>query len=171
MVDLLLNGERPDLGDFTIQYCHPHTPATYVRGPGRRRRWEIAIGDLPDAEALAPKHIWQRLSRWLTPAEAEQFRSRVGCLSDDVTGYRSVMLVNCALLARMDGRALVEEKGIHVWHPDDLDGSADYLLELGAGAVAVRPDRYVCGAANDAAALDTLVRALPPNPARVQSHQ
>ena len=102
---------------------------------------------------------------------APQFRSRVGCLSDDVTGYRSVMLVNCALLARWDGRALVEEKGIHVWHPDDLDGSADYLLELGAGAVAVRPDRYVCGAANDAAALDTLVRALPPNPARVQSHQ
>ena len=58
---------------------------------------------------------------------APQFRSRVGCLSDDVTGYRSVMLVNCALLARWDGRALVEEKGIHVWHPDDQDGSADYL--------------------------------------------
>ena len=77
VVDLLLRGDRPDLGDFTIQYCHTHTPATYVRGPGRRRRWEIAIGDLPDAEALAPKHIWRRLSRWLTPTEAHVERAAV----------------------------------------------------------------------------------------------
>ena len=77
VVDLLLRGERPDLGDFTIQYCHPHTPATYVRGPGRRRRWEIAIGDLPDDEALAPANVWQRLSRWLTPGEAKIERAAV----------------------------------------------------------------------------------------------
>ncbi len=77
VVDLLLRGERPDLGDFTIQYCHPHTPATYVRGPGRRRRWEIAIGELPDDEALAPANIWQRLSRWLTRDDAEVERAAV----------------------------------------------------------------------------------------------
>ena len=77
VVDLLLCGERPDLGDFTIQYCHPHAPATYVRGPRRRRRWEIAIAELPDAQALAPEHIWQRLSRWLIPSEADVERAAV----------------------------------------------------------------------------------------------
>ena len=77
VVDLLLHGDRPDLGDFTIQYCHPQTPATYVRGPGLRRRWEIAIADLPDAQALAPANIWQRLARWLTPADAEVERAAV----------------------------------------------------------------------------------------------
>ena len=77
VVDLLLHGDRPDLGDFTLQYCHPQTPATYVRGPGLRRRWEIAIGDLPDAQALEPENIWQRLARWLTPAEAEVERAAV----------------------------------------------------------------------------------------------
>ena len=43
VVDLLLHRDRPDLGDFTIQYftiqyCHPRTPITYVQGPGLRRR-------------------------------------------------------------------------------------------------------------------------------------
>ena len=77
VVDLVLRGERPDLGDFTVQYCHPRTPATYVRGPGRRRRWEIFIGDLPDTHALAPRHIWHRLARWLTPSDAEVERAAV----------------------------------------------------------------------------------------------
>ena len=75
VVDLLLHGDRPDLGDFTIQYCHPQTPATYVRGPGLRRRWGIAIADLPDVQALEPENIWQRLARWLTPADAEVERA------------------------------------------------------------------------------------------------
>ena len=77
VVDLLLHEDRPALGDFTVQYCHPGTPATYVRGPGLRRRWEIAIGDLPDDEALAPANVWKRLSRWLTPGEAKIERAAV----------------------------------------------------------------------------------------------
>ena len=51
--------------------------------------------------------------------------------------------------------------------PDDLDGAAEYLAELGAHAVAVRPDRYVYGTANDAPALDALIKELPPNPVRI----
>ena len=68
--------------------------------------------------------------------------------------------------ALLDSRALVEKKGIHVWDSGDLDGSAEYLAELGAPAVAIRPDRYVYGTAHDAASLDTLVEGLPPNPVR-----
>ena len=301
VVDLLLNAERPDLGDFTIQYCHPRTPATYVRGPGRRRRWEIAIGDLPDAEAVAPKHIRQRLSRWLTPAEAaveraavytfhsvissswrhgrlliagdaahqsppfmgqgmcagirdaanlawklalcignghddamldtyqserhphvrafiegavdlgrlvnasdseaalksafrqpdgsykmntvsprlgpglwqagspaagyisRQLRLRPAGLADDRAGYGPALIADGSLFARWAGRAGAEQKGMHVWNTGDLDGAAEYLAELGTRAVAVRPDRYVHGTANGAAALDALVAGLPTN--------
>ena len=305
VVDLLLNAERPDLGDFTIQYCHPHTPATYVRGPGRRRRWEIAIGDLPDAEALAPKHIRQRLSRWLTPAEAaveraavytfhsvissswrhgrlliagdaahqsppfmgqgmcagirdaanlawklalciryghddavldtyqserhphvrafiegavdlgrlvnssdseaalksafrqpdgtykmttisprlgpglwhadspaagnisRQLRRNRGSLSDDSVGYGPAVLAHSTALAAWAGRGAAERKGIKVLESDDLDGAIDYLGEVGAVAVGVRPDRYVYATADDAVTLDVLVQGLPPNGARM----
>ena len=307
VVDLLLCGERPDLGDFTIQYCHPHAPATYVRGPRRRRRWEIAIAELPDAQALAPEHIWQRLSRWLIPSEADVERAAVytfhsvissswrqgrlliagdaahqsppfmgqgmcagirdaanlawklalcigngydhalldtyqserhphvrafingavalgrlvnasdseaalkssfqqpdgsykmttisprlgpglwqagspaaghisrqiplrdGTLSDELVGYGPALLADRALLAGWDRRAIAEQKGIHVWDTGDLNGAAEYLSELGSRAVAVRPDRYVYGTANDPAALDTMVRGLPPSPLRAPS--
>ena len=307
VVDLLLNKERPDLGDFTIQYCHPRTPATYVRGPGRRRRWEIFIGDLPDAQALSPRHIWRRLARWLTPSDAEVERAAVytfhsvissswrrgrlliagdathqsppfmgqgmcagirdaanlawklalcirhghddalldtyqserhphvrafingavalgrlvnasdseaalksafqqpdgsykmntisprlgpgrwqsdsaaaglvsrqiplrDCtLSDELVGYGPALLADRALLAEWDRRAIAEQKGIHVWDTGDLNGAAEYLSELGSRAVAVRPDRYVYGTANDPAALDTMVRGLPPSPLRAPS--
>ena len=304
VVDLLLCGERPDLGDFTIQYCHPHAPATYVRGPRGRRRWEIAIAELPDAQALAPEHIWQRLSRWLIPSEADveraavyTFHSVISCswrqgrlliagdaahqsppfmgqgmcagirdaanlawklalciryghddavldtyqserhphvrafingavalgrlvnasdseaalksafqqpdgtykmttisprlgpglwhadspaaghisrqlrlgpagLADDRVGYGSALIADGSLLARWVGRAVVEQKGVHVWSTADLDGAAEYLAALETRAVAVRPDRYVYGTANGAAALDALVTELPANPAR-----
>ena len=302
VIDLLLRRERPDLRDFTIQYCHPETPMTYVRGPGLRRRWEIAIADLPDVQALEPENIWQRLARWLTPAEAEveraavytfysviasswrrarlliagdaahqtppfmgqgmcagirdaanlawklahcirrghddamldsyqserhpqvrafiegavdlgrlvnasdseaalqsafrqpdgsyrmmtisprlgpglwqggspaaghisrQLRHGSGGLSDDLVGYAPALLTDSALLAGWDGRARATKKGIHVWDPAELDGAADYLAELGAHAVAVRPDRYVYCTANDATTLAAVVAGLPPHP-------
>ena len=301
VVDLLLRRERPDLGDYTIQYCHPQTPMTYVRGPGLRRRWEIFIADLPDAQALAPEHIWQRLMRWLAPAEAEveraavytfhslissswrrgrlliagdaahqtppfmgqgmcagirdasnlawklahcvrhghhdamldsyqgerhphvrafiegavdlgrlvnasdseaalksafrqpdgsyrmltisprlgpglwqsgspaaghisrQLRRRSGGLADDLAGYGPALLADRALLARWTGRAVAAKKGIHVWEPAELDGAAEYLAELEARAVVVRPDRYVYGTAHDATTLAALVAGSPPH--------
>ncbi|MDE0449795.1 MAG: bifunctional 3-(3-hydroxy-phenyl)propionate/3-hydroxycinnamic acid hydroxylase [Spirochaetaceae bacterium] len=302
VVDLLLSGERPDLGDFTIQYCHPGAPATYVRGPGRRRRWEIFIADLPDAQALAPEHVWRRLARWLTPSDAvieraavytfhsvissrwrrgrlliagdaahqsppfmgqgmcagirdaanlawklalcirqrhddalldsyqserhphvrafiegavalgrlvnasdseaalksafrqpdgsyrmttisprlgpglwhassdaagyisRQLRTPAGNLSDEFVGYGPALLADSSLLAQWKGGASAVEEGIHVWTLGELDGATEYLAELGASAVAIRPDRYLHGTANDPAALDTLVNELPLNP-------
>ena len=77
VLDLLLHKDRPDLGDFTVQYCHPDSPATYVRGPGLRRRWEISIGNVADGLALAPDNLWCRLKRWLTPDEAAVERAAV----------------------------------------------------------------------------------------------
>ncbi len=71
VLDVILNQERPDLGDFTVQFCNPARPATYVRGTGKRRRWEISL--LPDEDAQTmeqPEQVWRLLKSWLTPEEA-----------------------------------------------------------------------------------------------------
>ncbi|PJG46527.1 MULTISPECIES: bifunctional 3-(3-hydroxy-phenyl)propionate/3-hydroxycinnamic acid hydroxylase MhpA [Sphingobium] len=72
VVDVLLNSDRPDLGDHSIQYCHPQRSMTYARQPGNRRRWEIRL--LPDEQDYSigrPDRIWTLLSRWIKPDEAE----------------------------------------------------------------------------------------------------
>lgn len=71
VVDVLLQRDRPDLGDHSVQFCDPTRPATYVRGPGPRRRWELML--MPGEEAAEmsrPEVIWRLLSRWVTPDEA-----------------------------------------------------------------------------------------------------
>lgn len=76
VVDVILNKDKPELGDHSIQYCVPERPSTYVRGPGARRRWEITV--LPDedvAEISKPERVWDLLSDWLKPEEAELERT------------------------------------------------------------------------------------------------
>ncbi|MGB0904286.1 MAG: FAD-dependent monooxygenase, partial [Mangrovicoccus sp.] len=66
VVDVILNKDKPELGDHSIQYCVPERPATYVRTPGMRRRWEITV--LPDEdsnEISHPDRVWELLSDWL----------------------------------------------------------------------------------------------------------
>ena len=78
VVDSVLKRERPDLGDHSIQFCDPVRPATYVRGVGARRRWELMLLPGENASELDhPDRIWQLLSRWITPADAELERSAV----------------------------------------------------------------------------------------------
>ena len=75
VVDAILKRPRPDLGDYSIQFCDAEHPATYVRGTGDRRRWEIRLDQSqadPDSAA-----IWARLSRWITPDDAELERAAV----------------------------------------------------------------------------------------------
>ena len=76
VIDALLTRPHPDLGDYSIQHCDPDAPATYVRGAGDRRRWEMRIGaDEPDQFTEA--EVWHKLSRWITPADAVLERSAV----------------------------------------------------------------------------------------------
>lgn len=87
VVDVLLKRDRPDLGDFTIQHCNPARPATYVRGPGDRRRWEIAAKpDESDAHLTDPATVWSFLSRWITPEDAEIERSAVYTFHSTLAG-------------------------------------------------------------------------------------
>ncbi len=71
VVDVLLKRDIDALGDFSIQYCDPARPCTYVRAPGARRRWELML--MPDddpARITREDTIWRLLSRWITPADA-----------------------------------------------------------------------------------------------------
>lgn len=71
VVDVVLNRDKPELGDHSIQFCDPARPATYVRGPGMRRRWELMLLPGEDAQAMCrPEVVWQLLSRWITAEEA-----------------------------------------------------------------------------------------------------
>jgi 3-(3-hydroxy-phenyl)propionate hydroxylase len=76
VVDALLKRPKPGLGDYSIQYCDARRPATYVRGVGDRRRWEISIMPGDDARTICdPGSVWKLLSRWITPDEAELERA------------------------------------------------------------------------------------------------
>jgi len=78
VLDVILKKPKPELGEHTIQYCNPARPATYVRGPGERRRWEISVLEDEDSDEISTdSSIWQFLSQWLTPQEAEIERKAV----------------------------------------------------------------------------------------------
>ena len=87
VVDVLLKRDRDDLGDFTVQHCNPARPATYVRGPGNRRRWEIStkLGET-DAWLEDPETVWSFLSQWITPEDAELERTAVYTFHSTLAG-------------------------------------------------------------------------------------
>ncbi len=95
VVDVILRRDRPDLGDHAVQYCDPARPATYVRGPGDRRRWEFMLLAGEDAAVMSrPESIWQLLSRWITPDDAVLERPAVYTFHSVVAkGWRSGRLL------------------------------------------------------------------------------
>lgn len=78
VIDALLTRPRPDLGDYSLQHCDPARPATYVRGTGNRRRWEITLRDDEDSQVMTtPPRVWDLLQKWITPDDAELERAAV----------------------------------------------------------------------------------------------
>ena len=78
VVDLLLKRERPDLGDYSIQFCDPVRPMTYCRNPAKRRRWEITmLEDETHEEVTRSDTIWKFLTPWVTTEDAELERTAV----------------------------------------------------------------------------------------------
>lgn len=78
VIDVILKRDKPELGDHSVQYCDPVRPATYVRGAGDRRRWEIMLHAGEDATELTrPERIWDLLSKWVTPEDATLERPAV----------------------------------------------------------------------------------------------
>lgn len=78
VVDTRLTRPKPELGDHTIQYCIPSETATYVRCPGDRRRWEMALDPAMDnATATNTTNVRRLLSRWIQPEDAIVERSAI----------------------------------------------------------------------------------------------
>ena len=78
VVDALLRTPRPDLGDWSVQYCSKQRPTTYVRGTGDRRRWEIAV--LPgedEATITQSAKVLELLKPWVFPEEIDIERAAV----------------------------------------------------------------------------------------------
>jgi len=76
VVDALLKRDLPSLGDYSVQFCDSSRPATYVRGVGNRRRWEIALHDDEDTALMTtPAEVWRLLGRFVSPADAELERA------------------------------------------------------------------------------------------------
>ena len=71
VIDVLLQQEKPELGDFTIQHCGRERPATYVRCPANRRRWEISLKPDDDLNTVtSDESVWDLIGQWLSPHEA-----------------------------------------------------------------------------------------------------
>ena len=78
VVDVLLTQPMEQLGDFTIQYCNTRQPATYVRCPANRRRWEIAMpAHTTSADVCEPEAVWRLLKDWINPSQATLERSAI----------------------------------------------------------------------------------------------
>jgi 3-(3-hydroxy-phenyl)propionate hydroxylase len=78
VLDLLLKHDLPRLGDYAIQYCDSETPATYIRGIGNRRRWELMLPKSFDVSVLSrQEEVWALLKKWITPDEAQIERTAV----------------------------------------------------------------------------------------------
>jgi 3-(3-hydroxy-phenyl)propionate hydroxylase len=95
VLDVSLKRPRPDLGDHSLQFCDPRRPATYVRGVGERRRWELMLmpGDDP-ATITRPESVWPLLAPWVTPEDATLERPAVYTFHSVVArGWRQGRLV------------------------------------------------------------------------------
>ncbi len=78
VIDLILNKDKKNLPDRTIQYSNPSRPATYCRNVGKRRRWEFAIKKTEKIETiLSDKYIWNFLKPWLRKKEARMERKTI----------------------------------------------------------------------------------------------
>lgn len=78
VVDVILRRDCAGLGDHSVQFCDPLRPATYVRGVGERRRFEITLHpDEAPGDRMPEAAVWPLLARWLAPDDAVLERAAV----------------------------------------------------------------------------------------------
>lgn len=78
VVDFIADEEAYDLGDYSIQFCDPKRPMSYIKGTGQRRRWEIMVMPGDDIPQLTqPESIWSLLSGYIDPAQVSIERAAV----------------------------------------------------------------------------------------------
>lgn len=78
VVDFILTDEQKDLGDYSIQFCDPKRPISYIKGTGQRRRFEIMVMPEDNPKQLASTaSIWNLLEQYIKPADAQIERSAI----------------------------------------------------------------------------------------------
>ncbi|MBB2812366.1 UNVERIFIED_ORG: 3-(3-hydroxy-phenyl)propionate hydroxylase [Rhizobium esperanzae] len=76
VIDVVLGDEEVNLPETNVQFCNPARPHTFVVLPGNLRRWEFMLLPGETAEMInQPERIWELLSPWLKPGQAEIWRS------------------------------------------------------------------------------------------------
>lgn len=78
VVDFIAQNDERDLGDYSIQFCDPIRPMSYIKGTGQRRRWEIMVKPEDDVQHLASaERIWSLLEKYIRPEDAKIERSAI----------------------------------------------------------------------------------------------
>lgn len=78
VLDARLRQPVPSLSRFVQQICDPARPTTYVTGHGPYRRWEFQLQDGEShGEMTQPERVWQLLTPWIGPDDAELVRAVV----------------------------------------------------------------------------------------------
>lgn len=78
VVDFIAKNNANDLGDYSIQYCDPQRPMSYIKGTGQRLRWEIMVMPEDDVQKLTqPETIWNLLADYIQPENAKIERAAV----------------------------------------------------------------------------------------------
>jgi 3-(3-hydroxy-phenyl)propionate hydroxylase len=92
---------------------------------------------------------------------APQPRLADGAWLDDRVGYRHAMLMRPAFERRLAPTLIdrMSARGVVIL-ADDSPACRDWLDEMGAEAVLVRPDRYIHGAARDLAEMQDLAASI-----------
>jgi len=141
VVDAILKRPRPDLGDWSVQYCNRERPATYVRGTGDRRRWEIAVLPGEDGAAITrTEKVFELLKRWVGPEDVDLERVAVYTFHSAIaTRWRS-------------GRLLIAGDAAHLTPPFLGQGMCAGMRD--AGNLAWKLARVLRGR-NDDSLLDT----------------
>jgi 3-(3-hydroxy-phenyl)propionate hydroxylase len=120
VVDAILRRPRPDLGDHSVQFCSRTRPATYVRGTGNRRRWEITLHpDEDTASATTAARVFELLSPWVGP--------------DDVTLERNAVYTFRSAVAERwhAGRLLIAGDAAHLTPPFMGQGLCAGMRDVG----------------------------------------
>ena len=78
VVDFIAKNNANDLGDYSIQYCDPKRPMSYIKGTGQRLRWEIMVLPEDNIQKLTnPTIIWNLLEPHIQPQNAEIERAAI----------------------------------------------------------------------------------------------
>jgi len=144
---------------------------TAVRLGGIIQATDPAVAAKRDAEMLANPPKMESIQPGLGPGLHGDAPSPAGTLApqprladgrriDDAVGYRFALLATREIAAAAAGSARLRKADAAIFSDED-EGVRRYLAAARNGAVLVRPDRYILGAARNAPELEAVIARIP----------